>query len=1174
MTITATPTSKEPTHDISLQDAAGNKVGFIPVDSAGKENITAIRRFPLTRTGLKTATGSTKYSDFEEPYMSIPQDDWTGGRGSEDLDDDATKFYDSCSVDTSSASGVVLAGLPIYTSGYRSQNFRMPRSVHWQGLYGVETYQCRSFTPSVNYGCWRSEVIIRKVGNPGDLELRISSSLTAITAGDPKAIIHTNDVEDLVSMHISHRMYPVIMMPSGTKHYLFVNARSEDTATNHWEIAVDTDAAGATSDTMFRSEDGTTWIPTSSGIYFRVTDANVPFIARFFEYKRQLYFVRANDNGAVSRLYMNGDRGASDSNSADLSLLNDATKSWGVNGWANDIVMITAGPGSEENKPWRNIVSNTATAITVDENWNVAHTTSTEYVILGSDKWTQYMVLAEFVTDVAVADEFVYFAFGDNSTNNIQRYQEYNLSGVWTQRAATYDVVRAHQLLAIRDPARGMTLYGSRNNHPYYGVSVWKGYVPQAWGDLYTPIGELAPTNEPWDSWIVANATQTTSLTATKIAIAAGFTTGVAAVENLDAPIDISQGTRLGVMIHSDVTAAAADLKLVYDDVVDLGHVLSPTQVVHDTTAMPNALDGDTATEETRTLTTASRLYILSDVKFNQITFDFGGTVNAVASVLSVDLWTGGGWSNVAITDGTDTAGVTFSKDGTVTFTPVHDFAMKTVASVTGYAARLTFSVNLTAGVVIKEIQVTRKNNQYLSFPALVGNVWQWATMTYAPTEEPQPDDTAIRSVGLYVNTDLGAQNVLLRGGLMVLNETMVYQKLPNDARITNLVAYTNADTEQEIAWAVTENYLFKLDDGEGNFVAVPIPLKEMAGLRSETNGLGAGVNDVYLYFNLGDSLERYFNRNLDDVGPNRGAGLPEGRQGPPSSLVSYPGRLFAGIDNDEAGGNSSVLQFIDNNWHEVFRAPYEGRLRSIFVQSMPGTTSDRLWVNWGSNIVFVPLSISPYYDPNYHYIWEGHLISAWYYGGMQDVVKMWNSIKLFLENVLADHRFVKADYQVDDEDDTWTEITGTFDTIPVEEILISLANPPNITGRRFRYRLRFYTDDKTETPRLKASVIQAIGGAPVKYGYVWTFLLADKEMGLDRLADEDSTLSVVSRADQIDTWTRNATPLYMRQVFSVFDAKNVKIDPVGLQPFSMDENADANQGREKYYAQVTVLEL
>src|SRR3990170_159618 len=151
MTITASPTSKESSHFISLEDADGVKVGFNPVDGTGKENITAVKRYPLVRTGLKTATGSTKYSDFEEPYMSIPQDDWTGGRAAEDLDDDATKFYDSCSLDTSSAAGVVLAGLPIYTVGYRNQNHRLPRSVYWQGLYGMQTHKARSFTPSATY---------------------------------------------------------------------------------------------------------------------------------------------------------------------------------------------------------------------------------------------------------------------------------------------------------------------------------------------------------------------------------------------------------------------------------------------------------------------------------------------------------------------------------------------------------------------------------------------------------------------------------------------------------------------------------------------------------------------------------------------------------------------------------------------------------------------------------------------------------------------------------------------------------------------------------------------------------------------------------------------------------------------------------------------------------------
>src|SRR3990167_9181735 len=711
-----------------------------------------------------------------------------------------------------------------------------------------------------------------------------------------RSTINPEDIEALISTHHPAAFSSSTPLTSGTTYYVVVGGISTDDASNHWEIASDIDAYDSFGSSCHRSADYSAWIQTDEGFYFRVTAANVPFISRYFEYKRQLYFLRMNDNGNVSRIYINGDRGAADDNSAWLAKLNDATKSWTVDEWEGCIVMITQGPGADENINWRTITANDATSLTVDANWEITHTTSTEYVILNSNKWTSHFTCAEFATDVAVADEFVYIAFGDNSTNNILRYQEYNLSGVWTQRTAS-DVVKAHRLLAIRDPSRGQLLFGSRNNHAFYGVCVWKARVPEAWGDLYTIIGTLAPTNEPWDSWIVANATQTIDQTTTKIAIAAGFTTGVAAVENLDAPIDISQGTRLGVLIKSDVTAAAADLKLVYDDVVDLGHVLSPTNVVHTATAMPLVLDGLVGTEETVSITTASQLYIVSDVKFNQITFDLGTTVNANASVMVVKCWTGGAYSEVTIVDGTDTAGATLAKDGTVTFTPPHDFDQKTIGGVTGYVAKLTFSAALTASIKILEIQVMRKNNQYLSAPALTANQWTWATMSYAPTEEPNPDETTIKSIGLYVNTDLGAQNVWLRGGVIVLNETVEYEKLPTDARITNLVGYTNAETEQEIGWAITENYFYKLDDGEGNLVATPVPLKEMAGLRSEINGLGGAGYDFSLYFNMGENLERYFNRNLDDVGPNKGAGLPIGRQGAPVSLVSFPGKLLLGID-------------------------------------------------------------------------------------------------------------------------------------------------------------------------------------------------------------------------------------------------------------------------------------
>jgi len=72
-----------------------------------------------------------------------------------------------------------------------------------------------------------------------------------------------------------------------------------------------------------------------------------------------------------------------------------------------------------------------------------------------------------------------------------------------------------------------------------------------------------------------------------------------------------------------------------------------------------------------------------------------------------------------------------------------------------------------------------------------------------------------------------------------------------------------------------------------------------------------------------------------------------------------------------------------------------------------------------------------------------------------------------------------------------------------------------------------------------------------------------------------DTTFASVDEFSlQIDTWTRNVVPLYMRTRSVVYDDHVVKIDPMGLQWLSLDENVDVGQGREKHYAQLTVLEL
>jgi hypothetical protein len=91
-------------------------------------------------------------------------------------------------------------------------------------------------------------------------------------------------------------------------------------------------------------------------------------------------------------------------------------------------VMIVKGPGKGE---WRTIVSNTATQLVVDVDWDVVHTTSTEYVLLG-DKWKSLGAcgLTAPVTSVLVSSKaVVYFAMGDSV--NIRRMRAFDDAGTW-----------------------------------------------------------------------------------------------------------------------------------------------------------------------------------------------------------------------------------------------------------------------------------------------------------------------------------------------------------------------------------------------------------------------------------------------------------------------------------------------------------------------------------------------------------------------------------------------------------------------------------------------------------------------------------------------------------------------------------------------------------------------
>lgn len=92
--VLVSPTEVSPTHHLSLTDGT-NTLGFILCDRKGNPTNLALRETPVPPTVMRVSQSDQGYADFEQPYSVWVQDDWSGGRGQEDFEEDKTRFYDS-----------------------------------------------------------------------------------------------------------------------------------------------------------------------------------------------------------------------------------------------------------------------------------------------------------------------------------------------------------------------------------------------------------------------------------------------------------------------------------------------------------------------------------------------------------------------------------------------------------------------------------------------------------------------------------------------------------------------------------------------------------------------------------------------------------------------------------------------------------------------------------------------------------------------------------------------------------------------------------------------------------------------------------------------------------------------------------------------------------------------
>jgi hypothetical protein len=453
-----------PSHELSLSD------GVLTWGLRLESGPEAITERPLTPSTLRMS-GLSGFGAWEPGLAQIEQRDWSGGRGAERFAaETARRYFDSQSLWTLTAGRIHAAPQWRYAEGLRAAVQRLPGDVAWVALIGAQRHLAAAFTlGAAGLAARRACVWLRRVGAPGELNARLHLDAAGLpgdplpNSGDAATLI---DVPDVISRFYSFDLSGLAEpLAAGATYHLALRGAAGDNAANHWEIAVETRAAGGAS-----CADGVAWAATGQRPYYRIEDADLARDFRFFELGGALYAVDQRADGAPSRVYLNGERGLA--TTATAASLSDSNKNWATDQWAGAWVRIVKGAGAGQARP---ISANTAGTLSVPA-WQQTPDATSEYVIYASERWQDVSPASGDLIDaplrsLAVVNEHALFAFGTAAPILRMRFNA---------AAAT----PAHEF--DDDGANTADLLHAFH-HPASGAQVWRG--------LGNEVARAAPAN-------------------------------------------------------------------------------------------------------------------------------------------------------------------------------------------------------------------------------------------------------------------------------------------------------------------------------------------------------------------------------------------------------------------------------------------------------------------------------------------------------------------------------------------------------------------------------------------------------------------------------------------------------------------------------------------------------
>lgn len=358
------------------------------------------------------------------------------------------------------------------------------------------------------------------------------------------------------------------------------------------------------------------------------------------------------------------------------------------------------------------------------------------------------------------------------------------------------------------------------------------------------------------------------------------------------------------------------------------------------------------------------------------------------------------------------------------------------------------------------------------------------------------------------------------------------------ESRITAITYYDGA------VHAMKDDSVWKLSTS-GVFGKVDITLDTA---RDERNGVAAQAFNKNLYFSFMDGLQRLYGTVVDDIGPNRGEGMPIGRRGAITALRPVVQYLIAAYDAG-TGGKSSILVTSSpgSDWHEIFRAMEAGqRIRSIFYQTVPGK-ANKLWMMYGDFLAYLVMpddTHSPLNDANMRYAPRAALTTAWFDFDTAELAHFFQYLRVLARNVGALFTDMPVYYQTEANETTWTSCGSVTSSGTIQQLTIGAGS---VTGSKVRFRLVFNCDTVTPTV-LKSYELRANQINEALYDVLIDLEFADWVMMMD---GGDSRVKAGSLLATLEAWKLSATPLTVRcavpQLAGLLDNVRCNIDPFSL---------------------------